>query len=727
MTSMQNLSTVTRRDFLVGTAATAGGGFALGFHLPGRNASAQSVSAVAPMAGELNAWVLIGKDDSVLIRVHRSEMGQGSSTAIPQLLAEELECDWSKVRMEFVDANRHIRQNRVYVSLSTGGSRAIRDSQTYVRGAGASARQMLIQAAAERWSVPAADCKAEKSVVIHAASGRKASYGSLVEAAAKQKPPADVKFKADSAWTIAGTSPARFDVPAKVDGSAIFGMDVKVPGMVHAAIKHCPVFGCKVKSIDEAKIKSMPGFIAVVKLAGDATVAVVAERFWQAKTALDALPIQWDEGEHAKVDQAQIMERLKKGLDDPGVKVRHEGDFDGAYAKAAKKVEAEYFAPFLDHACMEPMNCTAHVTADGVEIWVPTQNAEGALVTAAETAVVAPDKVKVNLTYLGGGFGRRGRQDYVAQAVQVAKAVGKPVKLIWTREEDIQHGTYRPISMGRLQVGLDAQGAVVAYSHKVCGQSIFAHLFPQNIRNGIDPSSVDGTHNQAYKWPTAKFDFVMRNTHVPVGFWRSVGASQNAFITESFVDEVAHAAGKDPVEFRRGLIQHNKSWLGVLNMAAEKGDWGKPLPKGRGRGIAINAAFGSVTCHVAEVTVDARGRLKVDRVVVVLDCGHAVHPDNIAAQNEGGVAYALSALLYGEITVKDGRVVQRNFDNYRMLTIDQMPKVESYLSLTQGDWWGGVGEPSLAPLMAAVCNAIFAATGKRIRSLPLMHHDLKTT
>lgn len=725
MTTTDKLASVTRRDFVVGTAATATG-FTLGFHLPGRNAAAQSVSAVAPMPGELNAWVLIGKDDSVLIRVHRSEMGQGSSTAIPQLLAEELECDWSKVRMEFVDANRHVRQNRVYVSLSTGGSRAIRDSQTYVRAAGASARQMLIQAAAQGWGVAAAECKAEKGVVVHAASGHKASYGSLVESAAKQKPPADVKLKPDSAWTIAGTSPPRFDVPAKVDGSAIYGMDVKVPGMVHAAIKHSPVFGGKIRGYDEAKIKSMPGVVGVVKLQGDNALAVVAERFWQAKQAADALAIVWDEGEHAKVDQAQIVERLKAGFNEPGVKVRHEGDFDGAFAKAAKKIEAEYFAPFLDHACMEPMNCTAHVKPDGVEIWVPTQNAEGALVTAAESAGVAPDKVKVNLTYLGGGFGRRGRQDYVAEAVQVAKAVGKPVKLIWTREEDIQHGTYRPISMGRLQAGLDAQGNVVAYSHKVCGQSIFAHLFPQNIRNGIDPSSVDGTHNQAYKWPTAKFDFVMRNTHVLVGFWRSVGASQNAFITESFVDEVAHAAGKDPVEFRRGLLTHDKSWTNALNMAAEKGDWGKPLPKGRGRGIAINSAFGSVTCHVAEVTVSPRGKLKVDRVVVVLDCGHAVHPDNIAAQNEGGVVYALTALLYGEITVKDGRVVQGNFDSYRMLTIDEMPRVESYLSLTKGDWWGGVGEPSMAPLMAAVCNAIFAATGKRIRSLPLMHHDLKT-
>jgi isoquinoline 1-oxidoreductase beta subunit len=724
MTAMQNLSAVTRREFVVGSAA-AGGGFALGFHLPGR-AEAQTLAGAAAVPGELNAWLVIGKDDTVTIRVHRSEMGQGSSTAIPQLVAEELECDWAKVRMEFASVMRHIRENKVYVSFATGGSRAIRDSHTYLRKAGATAREMLIQAAAKGWGVPAAECKAVKGVVVHAASGRKASYGSLADAAAKETPPAEVKFKPDSAWTIAGQSPARFDVPAKVDGSAVYGMDVKVPGMVHASIKQSPVFGGKVKSYDEAKIKSMPGVIAAVKLPDDGAVAVVAERFWQAKTAMDALTIQWDEGENGKVNQADIVQRLKAGLNEPGVKVRHEGDFAAAYAASAKKVEAEYFAPFLDHACMEPMNCTASVTADGVEVWVSTQNAEGALAAAAEAAGVAPEKVKVNLMYLGGGFGRRGRQDYVTQAVHIAKAVGRPVKMIWTREEDLQHGSYRPISMGRLQAGLDAQGNVACYAHKVSGQSIFAHLLPHNIRDGVDASSVDGTHNQAYKWPVCKFDYVMRNSHVPVGFWRSVGSSQNAFITESFVDEVSHAAGKDPYQFRRGLLLHNKSWLGVLDMAAEKGNWGKPLPKGSGRGIAINACFGSVTAHVAEVTVDSRGRLSVDRVVVVLDTGHAVHPDNIAAQNESGVVYALTAMMYGEITIKNGRVEQSNFDNYEMLKIGQMPKVESYLSLSQTEWWGGVGEPSMAPLMAAVGNAIFAATGKRIRSLPLMHHDLKS-
>ncbi|MCC7045549.1 MAG: xanthine dehydrogenase family protein molybdopterin-binding subunit, partial [Alphaproteobacteria bacterium] len=581
---MNDTTTLSRRDF-IHVSAAAGGGLALGFNLP--VAGDGTASAQTGAGAELNAWLVIGGDDSVTIRVHRSEMGQGSSTAIPQLVAEELECDWSKVRMEFASVMRHIRENKVYVSFATGGSRAIRDSQLYVRKAGAAAREMLKAAAAQQWGVAAAECKTEKGFVVHAASGRKANYGVLAAAAAKMAPPADVKFKPDSAWTIAGTSPPRFDVPSKVDGSAVYGMDVKVPGMVHAAIKQSPVFGGKVKSYDEAKVKSMPGVLAVVQRPDASAVAVVAERFWQAKTAMDALPIVWDEGENAKVSQAGILDRLKKGLDEPGVKVRHDGDFDGAFAKAAKKVEAEYFAPYLDHACMEPMNCTAHVTADGVEVWAPTQNIEGALAAAAEAAGVGPEKVKAHLTLLGGGFGRRGRQDYVTQAVHIAKAAGgKPVKLIWTREEDIQHGSYRPISMGRLQAGFDAQGNLTAYAHKVCGQSIFAYLLPQNIRDGWDQSSMDGTYNQAYKMPNCKFDYVMRNAHVPVGFWRSVGSSQNAFITEGFMDELAHAAGKDPVEFRRGLLD-NRSWLNVLNMAAEKGNWGKPLPKGSGRGIAI--------------------------------------------------------------------------------------------------------------------------------------------
>ncbi|MBI3708748.1 MAG: xanthine dehydrogenase family protein molybdopterin-binding subunit [Proteobacteria bacterium] len=712
---------LNRREFIA-TAAAAGGGLALGFHMPARRPAAAQTAM--PIGAELNAWLMIGTDDTVVIRVHRSEMGQGSFTAIPQLVAEELECDWSKVKAEFVSANRHVRENRLYVNLSTGGSTAIRGSHQYLRKAGATAREMLIQAAAQGWSVPAGECAAEKGFVVHKTSGRKINFGAVAEAAAKLTPPADVKFKPHTEWKIAGQSFPRFDVPSKVDGSAVFGLDVKVPDMVYAAVMTCPVFGGKVKSYDEAAIKGRKGVIGVVPIPSG--VAVVAEHYWQARTALDELSIEWDEGENAKVSSATIHEHLVKGTEEAGAKVRHEGNFDEAFAKAAKKVEAEYHVPFLDHACMEPMNCTARVSGGEVEVWVSTQNAEAALATAAEAAGVPPDKAFVHLALLGGGFGRRGRQDYVAQAVLVAKAINRPVKLVWSREEDIRHGFYRPISMGKLRAGLDDKGVPVAYAHKVVGQSIFAYLLPQLIKDGWDRTSMDGTFDQPYKIPNVKFDYVMRNTHVPVGFWRSVGSSGNAFITESFIDELAHAAGKDPVEFRRAALVGETSWLNCLNMAAEKADWGKPLPKGYGRGIAINQSFGSICSHAAEVSVDEQGRLRVHRVVVAIDCGYAVNPDNIAAQLESCVVYGLSALLYGEITIKDGRVEQGNFDDYEVIRLDQMPKVEVHLSLTQGSWWGGVGEPGLASLAPAVCNAIFQATGRRVRSLPLKNHDLRS-
>lgn len=719
MTALSNRSPkISRRSFL---AAAAAGGFALGFHLPDKGKF--SGAAHAATEGEINAWIVIGADDTVTIRVHRSEMGQGSFTAIPQLVAEELECDWSKVKAEFASANRHVRQNKVYVSMSTGGSRAIRDSHPYLRKAGATARTMLIQAAADRWNVPAAECFAEKGFVVHRPSGRKINYGAVAAAAAKLTPPANVAFKPASAWKIAGQSVPRFDVPAKVDGSAVFGMDVTLPGMVYAAVMQCPVFGGTLKRYDEAKIKGRKGVIGVVPIPNG--LAVVAEHYWQAKTALDVLPIEWDFGENATVSSASILERLKKGTAEPGVKVRHQGDFDHAFARAAKKVEAEYFAPFLDHACMEPMNCTARLAGDRVEVWVPSQNAEGALAAAAEAAQVPPENVDVHLTLLGGGFGRRGRQDYVTQAVVVAKAVGRPVKVVWSREEDMRHGFYRPISLGVMRAGLDANGMLIAYAHKVVGQSILAYLLPHLLKDGWDFSSMHGTFDQAYNIPNLRFDYVMRNTHVPVGFWRSVGHSMNAWITESFIDEIAHAGGKDPLALRRALLAGNKAWLGCLNLAAAKGDWGKPLPVGWGRGIAINESFGSVCAHVAEVSVNAQGELRVERVVAAIDCGHAVHPDNIAAQIESCVAYGLSALLYGEITIKDGRVEQGNFDSYPVLMMPQMPKVETYLSLSGGERWGGVGEPGLPPVLPAVCNALFQATGKRVRSLPLKHHDLR--
>jgi isoquinoline 1-oxidoreductase beta subunit len=720
---MTYMPDVSRRSFIVGATA-AGGGLAIGFHLPGKDAVAAEAAA---QGHEVNAWIMVHPDNTITLRVHRSEMGQGSFTAIPQLLAEELEADWQKVRAEFALAHRQLTDNKVYVSMATGGSRAIRDSQTYVRQAGAVAREMLIAAGAAQWKVPAGDCRAEKSYVIHPPSGRKLSYGVLAAAAAKITPPKDVKLKPDNAWKIAGTSVPRFDIPAKTDGSAVFGIDVKLPGMVYAVPRQCPVFGGTVKSYDESKIKGMPGVIGVVAIPNG--VAVVAEHFWQAKTAVETLPIEWDIGPNGAVSSATIGERLTKGADeDPGAKVRHEGDFDAAMAEAAKKIEAEYHAPFLDHATMEPMNCTVRVNGDHVEVWAPSQNAEGSLAAAAEAAGVPAQNVDVYLTYMGGGFGRRGRIDYVTQAATVAKKMApRPVKLIWTREETTQHGFYRPVSMGRLSAGLDSSGMPIAYGHKIVGQSLLSTVFPARVKNGIDESSVEGTFDQPYKIPNVKFDYVMRNTHVPCGFWRSVGHSMNGWITESFMDEIAHAGGKDPVELRRTLLAGQHSWLNVLNLAAEKGDWGKPLPKNWGRGFAIHEGFGSIAAHVAEIEVTEKGDLVLHRLVAVIDCGHAVNPRNIAAQCEGNAVYGLTSLLYGAITIKDGRVEQSNFDDYQVMRLREMPKVETYITLTRGEWWGGVGEPGLPTALPAVCNAIFQITGKRIRQLPLAGQNLRST
>lgn len=721
---MTYMTEVSRRRFIVGAAA-AGGGLAIGFHLPGK--AARGAESAAATGTEVNAWILVHPDETITVRVHRSEMGQGSFTAIPQLLADELEADWRKVHAEFALAHRQITDHKVYVSMGTGGSRAIRDSQTYVRQAGAMARELLIAAAAAQWNVPAGDCYAENSYVIHKGSDRKLSYGTLAAAAAKVAPPQDVKLKPDGEWKIIGKSVARFDVPAKTDGSAVFGIDVKLPGMVHAVPRQCPVFGGKVKSYDESKIKGMPGVIAVVPIPNG--VAVVAQHFWQAKTAIEALPIEWDYGSNGAVSSAIIHERLVKGADDePGVKVRHDGDFDGAMAQAAKKITAEYFAPFLEQATMEPMNCTVHMRGDRLQVWAPTQNAEGALAAAAEATGVPQQNVDVYLTYLGGGFGRRGRVDYVTQAAIVAKHVApRPVKLIWTREETTQHGSYRPISMGRLSAGVDASGMPVAYGHKVVGQSLLSTVLPARIKNGLDDTAVEGTFDQPYNIPNVKFDYVMRNSHVPCGFWRSVGHSMNGWITESFIDEIAHAGGKDPVELRRALLEGQPSWLNVLNLAAEKGDWGKTLPKNWGRGIAIHESFGSIAAHVAEVEVTDKGDLKIHRLVAVIDCGHAVNPRNIEAQCQSNAVFGLTSLLYGAITIKDGRVEQSNFDDYQMMRMNEMPKVETYMSLTRGEWWGGVGEPGLPTALPAVCNAIFAVTGKRIRQLPLVGQNLRST
>ncbi|MBV9814264.1 MAG: xanthine dehydrogenase family protein molybdopterin-binding subunit [Alphaproteobacteria bacterium] len=717
---MTHMPQISRRFFLT-TAAAASGGLALGFHLP------QGVAAAgaAPGPAEVTAWVVIQPDDAVIIRVARSEMGQGITTSLPMLVAEELQCDWSKVRFEFPSPEENLRRKRAWGEMSTGGSRSVRTSQEYLRKAGAAAREMLIAAAAAQWGVPAAECQAANSIVTHKASGRTLRYGEVAEAASKLPPPSEPKLKDPKDWTLLGTPQKRLDTLEKVTGKPIYGIDVRVPNMLYAAIVQCPVFGGTPKSYDETKIRGLKGVRQVVQLPN--AVAVVADSWWQAKTAVDALPVTWDEGQSGKVSSTSIAEFLRAGLAaaDAAV-IRKDGDVDAALASAAKRIEAEYGAPFLSHATMEPQNCTAHVTPDKVEIWVSTQSGEAALAAGAAAAEVPPEKVVVHKTMLGGGFGRRGAvQDYVHQAVLVAKAVGQPVKLLWTREEDIRHDFYRPVAMAKFTAGLDTTGMPVAWRVRVTGPSILANLFPQRLTNGVDQSFANGfTDEMAYNVPNYEVGYAMRTTHVPVGFWRSVNHSQNGFFRESFIDEMAQAAGQDPYQYRRKLLSKDPVRLAVLDAAAQKAGWGNPTASGVSRGIALVEAYGSLCAQVAEVSVGGKGEVRVHRVVASLNTGHVVNPEILRAQTESAIVYGLSAALYGAITIENGRVQQGNFDDYEMLRLADMPVVETVLA-PSGGFWGGGGEIGVPPLAPAVCNAIFAATGKRIRSLPLKGQDLK--
>jgi isoquinoline 1-oxidoreductase beta subunit len=724
MTSMMKLN---RRHFLVATGV-AGGGLALGWKLPEMILEAQAQSVVGTAGREVGIWVVIYPDDKTVVRIARSEMGQGTLTGLAQLVADELEADWSKVQAEYVPPEVNLANKRAWGDMSTGGSRGIRSSVDYVRKGGAAARIMLIEAAAKQWGVPAGECVAENSVITHKPSGKTLRYGEVAEAAAKLETPKDVALKDPKDWKIIGKGVKRLDTVEKLNGKLVYAIDVKLPEMLNAAIAQSPVFGGKLKSVDADKIKAMKGVRQVVKV-DDNAVAVVADTWWQAKTALEKLPIVWDEGPNAKVSSASIDAFVKEGLEAKDAALgQKQGDVVAALAGAAKKVEAVYGTPFLNHATMEPMNCTAKMTGDEIEIWVPTQNGDAALAAAAETASVPLSKVKVNKLHLGGGFGRRGQSDYVRQAVLIAKQVpGRPIKLIWSREEDMQHGFYRPITQCKLTGGLDANGNLVALHSRISGQSILAYLAPQRMENGVDRVAFQGWIQEEFGYmaiPNLLIDHAVRNTHVPVGFWRGVNHNQNAIYMECFIDELAHAAGKDPLEFRRSIMGKNPKQLAVLNAAAEKAGWGTPLPKGVFRGICQNTGFGSYTAAVAEISVDS-GKLKILRIVAATDPGYAVNPDQIAAQVEGSFVYGLSALLYSENTIKDGRVVEGNFDDYQVMRLDEMPKVETVI-VPSGGFWGGVGEPTIAVCSPAVLNAIFAATGKRIRTLPLKHHDLKT-
>ncbi len=723
MKNTTRATNLSRRKFIVSSAAV-GGGLALGFKLP----FVGSAEAATAAGTEVNAWVVVKPDSTCVVRIARSEMGQGTLTGLAQLVAEELECDWKKVATEHVFPGQNLARKRVWGDMATGGSRGIRGSQDYVRRGGAAARMMLVQAAAEQWKVPVGEITVADGVITHAASGRKTSYGRVAIAAAKLTPPdpKTIKLKDPKEWKIAGKPMKRLDTADKLNGGKVYAIDIKLPGMLNAAVKACPVHGGKLVSYDEAKVAKMPGVRRVVKV-NDGAVAVVADTWWRAKTALEALPIVWDEGANAAQSSATIAERLKEGLtaDDAFADTKI-GDALKVIAGAPKRVEAVYSTPFLSHATMEPMNCTAKVTADKVEVWTATQSAEGSLAAACEEAGLPLAAGEVHKLDLGGGFGRRGgTQDYTRQAVAIAKQFpGVPIKLVWSREEDQAHDFYRPISQCKLSAGLDESGKLLGMHIRVSGQSINAWLNPGAIKEGKDTRQLQGLWKEpgdaqfGYTVPNLQIEYAMRNTHVPVGPWRGVNTNQNGVYLECFMEEVARAAGRDSLEFRRELMANHPKHLGVLNAAAEKGNWGKPLPAGVHRGIAQFMGYGSYSAAVAEVSVSAEGKLKIHRMVLALNCGHAVNPDQIAAQVEGSVVYGLSAALYGECTVQNGRMVELNFHTYPLLRLAEMPKVETVIVPTQ-DFWGGVGEPTICVVTPAVLNAIFAATGKPVRSLPL--------
>jgi isoquinoline 1-oxidoreductase beta subunit len=717
---------MNRRAFVIGSAAV-GAGLAIGLDLP---FGGPAVVRAADGSPEIGAWVVVRPDDTVVIRIARSEMGQGSLTGLAQLVAEELECDWSKVTTEYPSPGQSVARKRVWGDFSTGGSRGIRSSQDYVRKGGATARVMLIQAAADSWKVPASECTAARSVITHTPTGRTTTYGKVAEAAARLTPPADVKLKDPKDWKLVGKGVLRLDTADKTTGTMVYGIDVKVPGMLNAAIKDCPVFGGKLKSYDEAKIAGMKGIKKVVKV-GDTAVAVVADTWWHAKTALEALPIVWDEGDNAKVSSESIAKWLAEGLDNeqPAYVGNKNGDVKAAIAGAARKVEAVYNYPYQNHATMEPMNATALYTADKCEVWCGTQNGEAAFAAVLEASGLPAEKCDVHKVMPGGGFGRRGQTDYVRQAVMIAKQMpGTPIKLLWSREEDMAHGRYHPITQCKMTGAFDADNNLVALHYRLSGQSILFSLRPEALQNGMDPAAFQGVAQSGeaafgYSVPNLLIEHAMRNPHVPPGFWRGVNVNHNAIYMECFMDELANAAGQDPLEFRRKLMGNHPKHLAVLNAVAEKIGWSKPAPQGVYRGIAQVMGYGSYVAGAAEISVTDGSKIKVHRIVASTDPGYVVNPAQVERQIAGSFVYGLSALFYGGCTVKDGKIEQTNFDTYNSMRINEMPKVESVM-VPSGGFWGGVGEPTIGVAAPAVLNAYFAATGKRIRSVPLRDQNI---
>jgi isoquinoline 1-oxidoreductase beta subunit len=700
-----NRSGWNRRGFLRASAATAGG-LLVGFYLP---ETSKLGAATAGAASKLNAFVHVGADDTVTLFIHKAEMGQGTVTSLSMLLAEELECSWKNIRTEFPGVSREYGLNQGVV-----GSQSIRSSWEPLRRAGASAREMLIAAAALQWGVDKSACRAENNTVINTATNARLSYGSLAEAASKMLAPSNVTLKDPAQFRLVGKATKRLDTPAKVDGSAVFGIDVRLPGMLYAVVERCPVFGGKVGSFDAAKAKAVPGVTHVFQISSG--VAVVADNTWSAMQGRRALQVKWDEGPTASENTPAITKRFADATLKPGAVGRKEGDAAGALASAARKIEAVYETPYLAHAPMEPLNCTAHVRADRCEVWASTQGQTAARNEAVRITGLQPEAVEVHTLYMGGGFGRRARADYIGEAVEVSKAAGAPVKLTWSREDDMQQDWYRPASFSRLAAGLDADGWPVAWTTTIACAPF------GGLRDGLARTGVEGVADMAYEVPNILVDYHAEDPGIPVSYWRSVGYSQNTFFTESFLDELAAAGGKDPVELRRRLLSKAPRLLAALELAAEKAGWGKPLPAGHGVGVALSNNVGSHTVQIAEVSV-SHGKVRVHRVVCAVDCGHVVNPWGVEQQIQSGIVFGLTAALKGGITIDKGRVQQGNFHQYDMLRIDEMPKVEVHIVPSQAAP-GGIGEASTPGIAPAVSNAIFAATGKRVRRLPIRAEDL---
>jgi isoquinoline 1-oxidoreductase subunit beta len=710
---------INRRGFLK-TSLAGATGLVVGFYLPGRFEALAATPAGAPRAS-LNAWMLIAPDDAVTIMIDKSEMGQGILTALCMIAADELDCDWKKIRTEFAPAAKEYF-NPAFGMQGTGGSSSVRSSWDPMRKAGAAARDMLLQAAAQKWGVDKSTCRTESGVIYHDASKRKLTYGSVAEAASKLPVPQNVSPKEPKEYRIIGKPTKRLDTPDKVNGTAEFGIDVKRPGMLYAVVQRCPVFGGKVASFDAAKAKAVPGVKNVVQISSG--IAVVADNTWSAMQGRRALDVKWDEGPTAKVGDETISKLFADQMAQPGAEARKEGDAAAALAGGTQKIEAVYEVPYLAHATMEPMNCTAHVQAGRVDVWAPTQFQTPAQAMAAKFGGVKAENAFIHTTYLGGGFGRKAGQDFLIDAVETSKAIGAPVKVTWSREDDMQHDYYRPGAYTKLEGAIGADGWPVAFSARVACASIFEAWFPGSTKNNLDPAGAEGIANLPYSIPNIQVNYIRTEPGIPVGFWRSVGNSQNGYFSECFMDELATAAKKDPYEFRRHLLDKAPRHLGVLELAAQKAGWDKPLPAGRYRGIAVLFAFESYCAQVVEISLNRSAKsVNIHRVVCAVDLGRVVNPANVIMQAESAIVYGLSSALYGEITITNGRVKQTNFNNYPVMRIDAMPVIETYIVPSE-EKPTGAGELAVPPAVPALCNAIFAATGKRIRRMPIKPEDL---